>query len=98
MKLLSTAMLILICCCACNVKYVRKKIQTNEVVLTWYYNSDFNNVSPDIVEIEKMGDKKRIYEHHSGILDVNMNSDSIFIKIIKPQREYPIPTLRQKEI
>lgn len=71
-----------------DAKLIRKEVQTNDITIKWYYYSYITSGSPDIVDVIRKGEKKELYKGTRIILDVSMNEDSIFLKLVHPSEGY----------
>lgn len=71
-------------CGSKNSKFVRKKIIDNNITIRWYYYSYISDVSPDIVEVEKDGEIKKIYEAIQVITNVLIKEKRIILKLVEP--------------
>jgi len=67
-----------------DVKFVRKKIENKDIVITWYYHSFITNNSPDYVVLERDGVTNEIYKAERVITDVALSKNNIILRLVKP--------------
>jgi len=70
---------------SCDKQFVRKKIVSNDITVTWYYYSYISDSSPDFVTIKKKGSRKiEIFEAKYTLVNVFLKGDSMVLKLYKP--------------
>lgn len=74
--------------CSEQPKMIRKKIDNKDVSIVWYYYSNIEGNSPDIIEIQKARKKIVIYKSYFGVYDVSLTNGKIWI--------YTLPKNSQK--
>ncbi|MBS0030270.1 hypothetical protein ACTJJ0_23720 [Chitinophaga sp. 22321] len=67
-----------------NSKFVRKKIDNNDISIKWYYYSYITNGSPDFVVVEKNGKEKEIYKATGTVLNVMLKDHNIVLRTVGP--------------
>ena len=80
--------LVLTACIFNDKRFVRKKIITNDIVISWFYYSYISDTSPDIITISRNGKETEVARAVNVITDVNFANNKIIIRLT-PNRGYP---------
>ncbi|MBC9909300.1 hypothetical protein [Chitinophaga varians] len=67
-------------------KFVRKQIDNQDISIKWFYYSHLTNNSPDLVVVEKNGNRKEIFKATWTVLDVTLKDHDIILKTLGPSK------------
>lgn len=71
--------------CDDNDKLIRKRINTNKIVIEWYYYSYISNSSPDFIDVKVNDSVYNLIKAEGIITDVYINGKDIIIELHEPK-------------